>query len=257
MGIASQQKQHLPQAQLTCVCYFKIQVAQEKERSTIQTQLTITISSIVLPLSMLFVTLLAWKVLTAPVSESDPPESSLSDRQLIAGAIVTSLYLAAAGFGIAAGVQIEKSIQAKKPTPGPSCIGSGSWTSVSVIVDLIPSSCANIVAHALDWEYYNDDTLRDPISINSQNLTGQPLFNEDGFRQQLWFGLYDADPTAQIYYTQDACEGAMRTIVQNCMGKHEDTRGGYYNYGVTGNVVTYLVDATCLDSPGKTCGSHT
>lgn len=48
---------------------------------------------------------------------------------------------------------------------------------------------------------------------------------------------------------------AITTLLNDCFGDHDDTRGGLYAWGHDG-VVAYTVDVECVDSPGKMCGPN-
>ena len=141
--------------------------------------------------------------------------------------------------------------------PGSACYGSGSWSFQAAIDDVAGTACQSLADTALSWQQSGDRTKANPYVVVSSWSNGTLLTNESGFRQNLTFGLVDENgDNGKPFYGVDACMAAITTILYDCAGQHSDTRGGLFFYGHDG-VVAYSVDPTCVDSPGKTCGSHT
>ena len=167
------------------------------------------------------------------------------------------------GAGFITGKQVQRFRDSKKykpglgNAPGSGCFGSGSWSSQAPINDVASTACQNLADKALFWKQSGDKTKANPYVVVSSWSNGTFLTNEDGFRQTLTFGLVDENgDKGGPFYGADACMAAITTILYDCAGQNSDTEGGLFYYGHDG-VVAYSVDPTCVDSPGKTCGSHT
>ncbi|KAL8733998.1 MAG: hypothetical protein Q9166_001759 [cf. Caloplaca sp. 2 TL-2023] len=113
--------------------------------------------------------------------------------------------------------------------------------------------------NALQWRVLSDPKKANPNVVfpGDPGNGWAPLTNVDGYRQELTFALLDENgDRGKGWYTKPACMTAFKTLMYDCQGSNDDTRGGEYSWGHDG-VVTYTLDATCVDSPGKKCGSYT
>ena len=141
--------------------------------------------------------------------------------------------------------------------PGTYCFPSGSWTYKEPINEVANDTCTTLTSRALDWMRSDDTALMNP-TLNVQSYSnGTFLLNEDGFRQGFSIALIDANGLKGApFYNHAACMQALRTILYDCSGANNDTRGGLYFYGNDG-VVSYGVDPVCIGTPEKPCGAHT
>ena len=141
--------------------------------------------------------------------------------------------------------------------PGSYCYNSGSWSYQVTIASVIDRACTSLTSRALEWTKQNNASLADPFVEMTAFENGTVLTNKDGYQQKVTFTLLDRNgDKGAPWMTQSACVVAITTLLYDCAGSHGDTRGGAYIYGHDG-LVAYGMDPTCVDSPGKKCGSNT
>ena len=197
-------------------------------------------------------------IYASAITPSELDVSRIEDRQFFS-ALILLFY----GAGVITGkhIQLLRDHERYKPglgnAPGSGCYGSGSWSFQAPINDVAEAACQRLTNSALFWQQTGDRSKANPYVVVSAWTNGTLLTNEFGFRQTLEFGLVDENgDRGRPFYGVDACMAAITTILYDCAGQHSDTEGGLFFYGHDG-VVAYSVDPTCVDSPGKTCGSHT
>lgn len=191
--------------------------------------------------------------ISAPSEVSAPEESQ--DALL-------GLALGAYGPGFFTGRWKQSRLDRERFTPGLDgaagriCFRSGSWSPNGSIRRLATAACQNLVPHALDFEKYGDSKRTNPNVAFFTNLDGSPLINSEGYQQEIIFGMLDQNgKKGAANYTQPACELAITSLLRDCNGDDDDTRGGIYAYG-RDRVAAYSIDPTCVDSLRKKCGAH-
>ena len=141
--------------------------------------------------------------------------------------------------------------------PGTYCFPSGSWSYKATIDEIVDPACTALANQALSWVKQDNQALANPSTMVQAYPNGTVLLNEEGFRQNLSVQLIDAyGARGGLYYSQEACALALRSVLYDCSGANGDTRGGIHFFGNDG-VVAYGVDPICVGTPEKRCGANT
>ena len=128
------------------------------------------------------------------------------------------------------------------------CFKGGTWMAQSQLNGTLDQACTNTV---FDHDAQHFNFTLDPTGSNAQQLVRHRFRH---WRTTIPFGDtsadfgtadkayvdFQADFRSEAFANTDACRYAMREIIKICHGKHQDTRGGWWQF--IGDGTTYNVD---------------
>ena len=129
------------------------------------------------------------------------------------------------------------------------CFKGGTWMAQSQLNGTLDQACTNNTDFDHDAGHFNF-TL-DPKGSNAHQLllhrfrhcsTEHPfgVFSPECASPDQAYVNFQADFQSEMFANTDACRYAMRKIIEICHGKHQDTRGGWWQF--IGDNTTYNVD---------------
>ena len=129
------------------------------------------------------------------------------------------------------------------------CFKGGTWMAQSQLNEILDQACTNNTNFDHDAGHFNF-TL-DPTGSNAHQSVQHRFrycnkkhpFGVSSAECELPAPAYvnfQADFGSETFANTDACRYAMRKIIETCHGKHQDTRGGWWQF--IGDNTTYNVD---------------